>query len=58
MTFKAINNTVGPDSLVPTLFIFDIYLYIITDLLFLFSQQQQVYTLFKTMSKLCKLKAQ
>ena len=29
MTFKAINNSVGPNSLIPTLLVFGAYLYII-----------------------------
>ena len=29
MAFKAINNTIGPKGLVPTLFIFSAYLYIV-----------------------------
>ena len=29
MAFKAINNSVGPNSLIPTLLVFKTYLYII-----------------------------
>ena len=31
MAFKAVNNTVGPDGLVPTLLVFGAYPCIITD---------------------------
>ena len=31
MAFKAVNDTVGPDGLVPTLFVFNTYPYIIID---------------------------
>ena len=31
MAFKAVNNTAGPDSLVPTLLVFGVYSCIITD---------------------------
>lgn len=58
MTFKAVNDTAGPDGLVPTFFIFGVYPCIVTDLLPLFSQQQRVYALVKVISKLRKLKAQ
>ena len=33
MTFKAVNNTAGPDGLVPTLLVFRAYLCIVTDFL-------------------------
>ena len=29
MAFKAINNSIGPDSLIPTLLVFKAYLYIV-----------------------------
>ena len=31
MAFKVVNDTIGPDDLVPTLFVFGAYLWIITD---------------------------
>ncbi len=58
MAFKAVNNTAGPDGLVPTLFIFGAYPCIIMDSLPSPSQQQQTNDMAKAISELCKLKAQ
>ena len=58
MSFKAVNDTAGSDSLVPTLLIFGAYLCIVTDFPPPASQQQQANTMTKTMSKLWKIKAQ
>lgn len=58
MAFKAVNDTVGSNSLVSTLLIFSAYFCIITDSLPSASQQQQTNAMTKTMSKLRKLKAQ
>lgn len=40
MVFKAVNNTASPYNLVPTLFIFGIYPYIVTYSIFSAFQQQ------------------
>ena len=58
MAFKAVNDTAGPNGLVPTLFAFSAYPYIITDSLLSASQQQQTNAMIKTISKMCKLKFQ
>ena len=58
MAFKAVNNTAGPVSLVPTLFVFGVYPCIVTDSPSSLLQQQQAYTLAKAISGFRKLKAQ
>ena len=58
IAFKAVNDTAGPDGLVPTLLIFDAYPCIVTDFLPSASQQQRANTMTKAMSELQKLKAQ
>lgn len=58
MAFKAINDIVGLNSLVPTLLIFSTYPHIITNSLSLVFQQQRANTITKVMSKLHKLNVQ
>lgn len=57
MAFKALNNIVGPDNLVPTLFIFGTNLWIVTDLPSSSPKEQRANTLAKAMTKLYELKA-
>lgn len=40
MPFKAVNDIVSPNSLIPTLLVFGVYPCIVTDLLFSLLQQQ------------------
>ena len=58
IVFKAVNNTAGPDGLIPTLLVFSAYSRIVIDLPSSPSQQQQANALAKAMTELCKLKAQ
>ena len=58
MAFKAVNDTAGPNGLVPTLLVFGAYSRIVTDSLPSASQQQRANAMTKAMSKLRKLKAQ
>lgn len=50
MVFKAVNDIVGSDCLIPTLLVFGAYPCIVTDLPALLSQQQQAYVLAKVIS--------
>ena len=57
MAFKAVNDTAGPDGLVPTLLVFGAYPRIVMDSPPSPSQQQRANAMAKAMSELCKLKA-
>ena len=58
MAFKAVNDTAGPDGLIPTLFVFRAYSCIVTDSPPSAFQQQRANAMTKAISELRKLKAQ
>ena len=57
MAFKAINNFIGFNSLIPTLLVFRAYLYIVESNAFNFIVIKQAVTLKKAMEEVKKLKA-
>ena len=58
MAFKAINNSIGPDSLIPTLLVFKAYLYIVESNTPNFIVIKQTVALKKAMEEIKKLKAE
>lgn len=58
MVFKGFNNTAGPHSLVPHLFVFGAYFCIVIDFLSSVSQWKQANAMTKAINKLRKLKTQ
>jgi hypothetical protein len=56
MAFKAINNSTGPNSLIPTLLVFRAYLYIVESNAPNFTVTQRAVALKKAIEKIKKLK--
>ena len=58
MAFKVINNSIGPNGLIPTLLVFGAYLYIIESNVFNPIVIKQTVALKKAMEEVKKLKAE
>jgi hypothetical protein len=57
MAFKAINDSIGPNSLIPTLLVFGAYLYIVESDIFNPTVVKQAVALKKAIEEVKKLKA-